>query len=184
MQQTRNLEGLCQVAVTVTLLLTFGASSWGHTSLDHAPVGSPAADQAARARGCRTQPAACRDTTPHHETFVEGYRRHHREGSGRVALWLNATGAKADRVEDFRQATIENARNSLQEPGVARFDVAQNTAEPARFVLIEVYRDAAAATAHKETAHYAKWRDAVAEMMAEPRSSMKYSNVFPFEEGW
>ena len=91
---------------------------------------------------------------------------------------------KADRVEDFRLATAENARNSVQEPGVARFDVVQNAAEPARFVLVEVYRDAAAAAAHKETEHYAKWRDAVAPMMAEPRSSVKYSNVFPADEGW
>jgi autoinducer 2-degrading protein len=91
---------------------------------------------------------------------------------------------KADRIEDFREATIENARNSVQEPGIARFDVAQNAAEPARFVLVEVYRDAAAAAAHKETEHYAKWRDAVSPMMAEPRSSVKYSNVFPADEAW
>jgi hypothetical protein len=71
MMQTRSLEGLCHAAVTVTLLLTFSASSWGHTRPDHAPVGSPAADQAARARGRPARPAACRDTTPHHVTFVE-----------------------------------------------------------------------------------------------------------------
>jgi autoinducer 2-degrading protein len=91
---------------------------------------------------------------------------------------------KADRIEDFRQATVENARNSAREPGIARFDVVQNAAEPERFVLVEVYRDNAAAAAHKETPHYAKWRDAVAPMMAEPRSSVKYSNVFPADEGW
>jgi pimeloyl-ACP methyl ester carboxylesterase len=71
MQQIRSLEGLCHAAVTVTLLLTFSASSWGHTRLDHAPVGAQAADQAARARGHPAQPAACRDTTPHHVTFAE-----------------------------------------------------------------------------------------------------------------
>jgi pimeloyl-ACP methyl ester carboxylesterase len=71
MQQTRSLAGLCHAAVTVTLLFTFGANSWGHTRLDHAPVGAQATDQAARARGRPAQPAACRDTTPHHVTFVE-----------------------------------------------------------------------------------------------------------------
>jgi pimeloyl-ACP methyl ester carboxylesterase len=71
MKQTRSLEGLCQAALTVTLLLTFGASSWGQTRLDYAPVGSQAADQAARARGGPARPAACRDTTPHHVTFVK-----------------------------------------------------------------------------------------------------------------
>jgi hypothetical protein len=71
MQQTRSLEGLCHAALTVTLLLTFGAGSWGQTRLDHPPVGSQAADEAARARGRSAQPAACRDTTPHHVTFVE-----------------------------------------------------------------------------------------------------------------
>lgn len=88
------------------------------------------------------------------------------------------------RIEDFRKATIENARNSLNEPGVARFDVLQQQDDPARFVLVEVYRSADAAAAHKETAHYKKWRDTVADMMAEPRSSIKYNNVFPNDEGW
>lgn len=71
MQQTRSLEGLCHAVVTVTLLLTFSVRSWGQTRLDHAPVGSPAAAEAARARGGPAQPAACRDTTPHDVTFVE-----------------------------------------------------------------------------------------------------------------
>ena len=71
MKQTRSLEGLCHAAVTVTLLLTCGASSWGRTPLDHAPVGAKAADGAARVRGRPAQPAACRDTTPHTVTFVE-----------------------------------------------------------------------------------------------------------------
>src|SRR5436190_13917985 len=91
---------------------------------------------------------------------------------------------KADSVESFRHATIENARNSIQEPGVARFDVVQQRDDTTRFVLVEVYRDDDAAAAHKETAHYAKWRDAVAAMMAEPRSSMKFTNVFPGTTGW
>ena len=91
---------------------------------------------------------------------------------------------KTESIEDFREASVENARNSVQEPGIARFDVIQQQDDPSRFVFVEVYRDAAAAAAHKETAHYAVWRDRVAPMMAEPRSSVKYSNVFPFDEGW
>lgn len=87
-------------------------------------------------------------------------------------------------VEQFKEATSENARHSLQEPGVARFDVVQQRDDPTRFVLVEVYRTEEAALAHKDTAHYQAWRDAVAPMMAEPRSSMKYTNVFPGPEGW
>ena len=79
---------------------------------------------------------------------------------------------------------MENAQNSLQEPGVARFDVIQQLDDPTRFVLVEVYRTEADAGKHKETAHYQKWRDTVADMMAEPRYSIKYRNVFPDEDGW
>ena len=91
---------------------------------------------------------------------------------------------KPEMVEAFRQATAENARNSVREPGIARFDVIQQADDPTRFILVEVYRSQEATAAHKETAHYAKWRDAVAPMMAEPRSSVKFSNVFPADEGW
>jgi len=91
---------------------------------------------------------------------------------------------KPDRVEAFRAAAIENARNSVCEPGVARFDVIQQQDDPTRFVLVEVYRTPQDANKHKETAHYQKWRDAVADMMAEPRTSIKYTNVFPNEQGW
>ncbi|HEX8984061.1 MAG TPA: antibiotic biosynthesis monooxygenase [Bryobacteraceae bacterium] len=87
-------------------------------------------------------------------------------------------------VDAFREATMENARNSVREPGIARFDVIQQAGEPSRFVLVEVYRTPEAAAAHKETAHYKTWRDAVAPMMAEPRSSVKYENVFPGDSGW
>lgn len=87
-------------------------------------------------------------------------------------------------VEAFKEATLANARASRQEPGVARFDVVQQTDDPTRFVLVEVYRTPAAPAAHKETAHYAAWRDAVAPMMAAPRSSVKYTNVFPDDAGW
>ena len=91
---------------------------------------------------------------------------------------------KPEHVEAFRQATLDNARHSVQEPGIARFDVIQQADDPTRFVLVEVYRDAEAPARHKETAHYANWRDAVAEMMAEPRSSVKYVNRFPADPGW
>ncbi len=91
---------------------------------------------------------------------------------------------KPDRVEVFKAATLENAKSSAQEPGVARFDVCQAQDDPTRFVLVEVYRTPEDPARHKETAHYAKWREAVADMMAEPRSSAKYDNVFPGEAGW
>lgn len=91
---------------------------------------------------------------------------------------------KPECVEAFQQATVENARQSVREPGIARFDVVQQTDDPTRFVLVEVYRTAAAPAAHKETAHYARWRDAVAPMMAEPRTSVKFANVFPDDAGW
>lgn len=91
---------------------------------------------------------------------------------------------KPDRIEAFRAATVENARNSVEEPGVVRFDVLQQGDDPARFLLVEVYRTQAAAAAHKETAHYLRWRDTVADMMAEPRTSVKFTNVFPSDEGW
>ena len=91
---------------------------------------------------------------------------------------------KHELIEAFREATVENARKSLREPGVARFDVLQNAAEPERFLLIEIYRDADAPVRHKETAHYQRWRDAVAEMMARPRQGTKYTNVFPGERGF
>lgn len=91
---------------------------------------------------------------------------------------------KPEHVAAFQSATLANARASVQEPGIARFDVVQQADDPTRFVLVEVYRTAAATTAHKETAHYAAWRDAVAPMMAVPRTSVKYSNVFPDDGGW
>ena len=91
---------------------------------------------------------------------------------------------KPERIEAFRQATIQNARQSVQEPGIARFDFLQHADDPTRFVLVEVYRDADAPARHKETSHYQAWRDAVAPMMAEPRSSVKLSNVFPADTGW
>ena len=91
---------------------------------------------------------------------------------------------KPEAIEAFKLATTENARHSVQEPGIARFDVVQQVDNPAKFVLVEVYRQADAPAKHKETSHYAKWRDAVADMMAEPRTSVKHSNVFPEDTGW
>lgn len=90
---------------------------------------------------------------------------------------------KPEAVAPFIAATRENARNSLLEPGIARFDVAQQTDDPTRFVLVEVYRDAAAPAAHKETTHYQAWRDAVEPLMAEPRRSTRFSPLFPDDHG-
>ena len=87
-------------------------------------------------------------------------------------------------VGAFKEATTENAANSVQEPGVARFDVCQQADDPTRFVLVEVYYTSDDPAKHKETAHYARWRDTVEEMMAEPRSSVKYAEVFPEVSGW
>jgi len=91
---------------------------------------------------------------------------------------------KPECVNAFLAASLENGRHSLQEPGIARFDVVQQTDDPTRFILVEVYRTDGAPAKHKETAHYAKWRDTVAEMMAAPRSSVKFHNVFPDDAGW
>ena len=91
---------------------------------------------------------------------------------------------KADFVEAFKEASIENARQSVQEPGMARFDVIQQADDSTRFVLVEVYRTGEATLHHKDTAHYAAWRDTVAPMMAEVRTSVKYSNIFPPDQGW
>jgi (4S)-4-hydroxy-5-phosphonooxypentane-2,3-dione isomerase len=91
---------------------------------------------------------------------------------------------KPEAVAEFRQATVENARASVLEPGIARFDVVEQQDDTTWFVLVEVYRTPEAAAAHKETAHYAKWRDTVAPMMAEPRQGVKFNAVFPEPPGW
>ena len=88
---------------------------------------------------------------------------------------------KANYIDDFKNATLENACNSVQEDGIARFDVLQQQDDPARFVLVEVYRTASDPARHKETTHYLKWRETVAPMMAEERSSIKYNNLYPDE---
>jgi quinol monooxygenase YgiN len=91
---------------------------------------------------------------------------------------------KEGSVGAFIEATLVNARNSVQEPGIARFDVIQQRDDPTRFVLVEVYRTAEDPAKHKETAHYKTWRATVADMMAEPRQSAKYDNVYPADGGW
>ena len=91
---------------------------------------------------------------------------------------------KPDAVAAFESATEDNATNSRLEPGIARFDVLQQQDDPARFVLIEVYRDTHAVTAHKTTAHYLRWRDAVGDLMAEPRAATTYTSVSPPDEAW
>jgi len=91
---------------------------------------------------------------------------------------------KPEFLDAFLRATLENARNSVLEPGIARFELLRRDDDPARFVLLEVYRNADAPARHRETAHYAAWRDTVADMMAEPRTRVIYANVFPPDESW
>ncbi|NTU78532.1 MAG: antibiotic biosynthesis monooxygenase [Chloroflexales bacterium] len=91
---------------------------------------------------------------------------------------------KPESVEAFREASLRNARFSVREPGVVRFDVIQQEDDPTRFALVEIYRTPEAPAEHKATPHYAAWRDAVADMMAEPRSSIRYTALFPEAAGW
>ena len=91
---------------------------------------------------------------------------------------------KPEHVAAFKQATVANARESIKEPGIARFDCVQQQDDPTRFVLVEAYRTPQAPAAHKETRHYQTWRDAVAPMMAEPRASVKFENLFPPDSAW
>jgi quinol monooxygenase YgiN len=91
---------------------------------------------------------------------------------------------KENCIVAFINATLENARNSKKEPGIARFDLLQESNDPSRFILCEVYRTAEDPKKHKETQHYLAWRDAVADMMAEPRRGIQLVNLFPDEKGW
>ena len=91
---------------------------------------------------------------------------------------------KAEFIDAFKEATVINAENSVKEPGVARFDFMQQQDDPARFVLCEVYRDAAAPAKHKEAAHYNAWLEKVSHMFEEPRTRALYTNVFPGDEAW
>jgi quinol monooxygenase YgiN len=98
-----------------------------------------------------------------------------------VLVYVNV---KSQFIEAFKQATLENAGESVKEAGIARFDVIQREDDPTRFILVEVYKSAEASAAHKATAHYARWRDTVADMMADARQAVEYGNVFPDDEGW
>lgn len=91
---------------------------------------------------------------------------------------------KPECVDEFIEATVENASNSLQEHGIARFDVQQQQDDPTRFVLTEVYYTDDDPAKHKETAHYKAWKETVEPMMAEPRKSVKFDNIFPYDDGW
>jgi len=91
---------------------------------------------------------------------------------------------RPEHIDAFKKASIDNASRSIEEPGIARFDFIQQMDDPSRFVLVEVYRSDDAPARHKETGHYKKWKDSVEDMMAEPRYSIKYENVFPENEGW
>ncbi|HEY5814519.1 MAG TPA: putative quinol monooxygenase [Terrimicrobiaceae bacterium] len=86
---------------------------------------------------------------------------------------------KSDSIEDFEKASVANARASRKEPGIARFDILQQSDDPSSFLLVEVYRTAEAPAAHKQTEHYATWRDTVADMMAQPRRSVKFTSIDP-----
>lgn len=89
---------------------------------------------------------------------------------------------KPESVDSFIEATLDNVRNSVQEPGIARFDFFQRADDPTRFVLSEIYRNPDAQAVHKTSAHYLRWRDAVTDMMAEPRSGATLVNLFPPDE--
>ena len=91
---------------------------------------------------------------------------------------------KPEFLDAFKLASLENARNSMMEPGIARFDVIQEIDDPTKFILVEVYRTMDAPAKHKETAHYLRWRDTVAEMLPEPRVGVKYQNIFPPDADW
>src|SRR6186713_3533940 len=101
-----------------------------------------------------------------------------------MLIALVSIHVNADAIEAFKAASIDNATHSHLEPGVVRFDVTQQLDDPARFVLIEVFRDEAAQAAHRETAHYERWRDRVAGLMAEPRTAVRLTNVFPGDDTW
>lgn len=91
---------------------------------------------------------------------------------------------KPEEIETFKLATMENARNSINEPGIVRFDFLQTAEDPTQFVLVEVYRSPDDQLKHRETPHYNVWKDTVANMMVEPRKGVKYTNLFPEDDAW
>jgi (4S)-4-hydroxy-5-phosphonooxypentane-2,3-dione isomerase len=109
--------------------------------------------------------------------------RHQKERKPMLVVHVQVH-TKPESIDAFKAATLANARESIKEPGIARFDIVQQQDDPTRFVLVEVYRSAQAPAAHKETKHYAIWRDSVAPLLAEPRSSVKFTNVFPDDQVW
>ena len=91
---------------------------------------------------------------------------------------------KPEFLEQFKAASLENAKNSVLEPGIVRFDFLQQTEDSTRFLLVEVYRTPEDQLKHRDTRHYQTWRDTVTEMMADPRVGIKYKNIFPEDKGW
>jgi (4S)-4-hydroxy-5-phosphonooxypentane-2,3-dione isomerase len=106
-------------------------------------------------------------------------KRIDQEGDGRMVITFVHVRVLPEHIEAFKAASLENAKNSVLEPGVFRFDVVQQKDDPERFVLIEIYRTEEDPARHKETAHYKAWRDAVAGWMAEPRKAVHYRGLFP-----
>lgn len=101
-----------------------------------------------------------------------------------MVILIVSLHVKPEYVEAFKKATVENARHSLEEPGVARFDVLQQSDDPTRFLLVEVYRTPEDPAKHKETPHYNKWREVAEPMLAEPRTRALYTNIFPADSDW
>jgi autoinducer 2-degrading protein len=86
---------------------------------------------------------------------------------------------KPDHIDDFIEATRLNHESSVLESGNRRFDVLQSADDPTRFVLYEAYESAAEAARHKESEHYKRWRETVADWMAQPRDGVPYNGLFP-----
>ena len=98
-----------------------------------------------------------------------------------IHVYLNA---KREMINAFKEATVKNASNSVREPGILRFDVLQQENNPAMFLLVEIYKNEKAVSAHKETSHYAEWVKIAEPMLAEPRSKTSYINLFPDDKKW
>jgi (4S)-4-hydroxy-5-phosphonooxypentane-2,3-dione isomerase len=91
---------------------------------------------------------------------------------------------KPEFAQQFKHATLENARNSIKEPGIIRFDILQQIEDSNRFTLVEVYLTPDDQTKHRETKHYQTWKDTVNDMMAEPRRGVKYLGIYPEDSEW
>jgi autoinducer 2-degrading protein len=101
-----------------------------------------------------------------------------------VHIVLVQIQVKPEFLDKFRELTIENGKNSIHEPGIVQFNVLQQTDDPTKWTLVEVYRTPEDQLRHRDTKHYQTWRDGVAEMMAEPRQGIKYRNIFPQDDQW